>query len=222
MRSSNAYLCPVYLASVLYFLSASTATIRRLASCCGTPMLRVNANPLGGLSRRSHLHDPRIPGHSVLRASPGRTRRRDREPCGVARAWRRSCAASLVASEGLLYMTNDVGVLSCADMKTGERIWQTRLDGVFFASRSRPTARSISSARQGRRSSSRRGGRRPCWRRRLASGWSRHPLSRTVRFFCGATGGCSDREGHGSIRIPLFRRKKATAAHCQRRLRPSG
>ena len=29
-------------------------------------------------------------------------------------------------------MTNDVGVLSCADMKTGERVWQTRLDGVFF------------------------------------------------------------------------------------------
>jgi outer membrane protein assembly factor BamB len=34
----------------------------------------------------------------------------------------------------LLYLTNDVGVLTCADMKTGERVWQTRLDGVFFAS----------------------------------------------------------------------------------------
>jgi outer membrane protein assembly factor BamB len=45
-----------------------------------------------------------------------------------------SYAASLVAYEGLLYLTNDVGVLTCADMKTGERIWQTRLDGVFFAS----------------------------------------------------------------------------------------
>ena len=45
-----------------------------------------------------------------------------------------SYAASLVAYDGLLYMTNDVGVLTCADMKTGERIWQTRLDGVFFAS----------------------------------------------------------------------------------------
>lgn len=45
-----------------------------------------------------------------------------------------SYAASLVAYEGLLYMTNDVGVLTCADMKTGERLWQTRLDGVFFAS----------------------------------------------------------------------------------------
>jgi outer membrane protein assembly factor BamB len=45
-----------------------------------------------------------------------------------------SYAASLVAYDGLLYLTNDVGVLTCADMKTGERLWQTRLDGVFFAS----------------------------------------------------------------------------------------
>lgn len=45
-----------------------------------------------------------------------------------------SYAASLVAYEGLLYMTNDVGVLTCADTRTGERLWQTRLDGVFFAS----------------------------------------------------------------------------------------
>ena len=43
-------------------------------------------------------------------------------------------AASLVHYEGLLYFTNDVGVLTCADAKTGERVWQTRLDGVFFAS----------------------------------------------------------------------------------------
>ena len=27
-----------------------------------------------------------------------------------------------------------MGVLTCAEMKTGERVWQTRLDGVFFAS----------------------------------------------------------------------------------------
>jgi outer membrane protein assembly factor BamB len=45
-----------------------------------------------------------------------------------------SYAASLVHYEGLLYFTNDVGVLTCADAKTGERVWQTRLDGVFFAS----------------------------------------------------------------------------------------
>jgi outer membrane protein assembly factor BamB len=45
-----------------------------------------------------------------------------------------SYTASLVAYKGLLYLTNDVGVLTCADMKTGERVWQMRLDGVFFAS----------------------------------------------------------------------------------------
>jgi outer membrane protein assembly factor BamB len=45
-----------------------------------------------------------------------------------------SYAASLVAYDGLLYLTNDVGVLTCADARTGERVWQTRLDGVFFAS----------------------------------------------------------------------------------------
>ena len=45
-----------------------------------------------------------------------------------------SYTASIVAYDGLLYMTNDVGVLTCAEMKTGERVWQMRLDGVFFAS----------------------------------------------------------------------------------------
>jgi outer membrane protein assembly factor BamB len=45
-----------------------------------------------------------------------------------------SYAASLVHYQGLLYFTNDVGVLTCADAKSGARVWQTRLDGVFFAS----------------------------------------------------------------------------------------
>ena len=45
-----------------------------------------------------------------------------------------SYVPSLVYYEGLLYLTNDVGVLTCADARTGERIWQMRLDGVFFAS----------------------------------------------------------------------------------------
>jgi outer membrane protein assembly factor BamB len=45
-----------------------------------------------------------------------------------------SYTASLVAHDGLLYMTNDVGVATCAEMKTGQRVWQMRLDGVFFAS----------------------------------------------------------------------------------------
>jgi outer membrane protein assembly factor BamB len=45
-----------------------------------------------------------------------------------------SYVSSLVYYDGLLYLTNDVGVLTCADARTGERVWQMRLDGVFFAS----------------------------------------------------------------------------------------
>lgn len=45
-----------------------------------------------------------------------------------------SYTASLVYYDGLLYLTNDVGVLTCADARTGERVWQARLGGVFFAS----------------------------------------------------------------------------------------
>jgi outer membrane protein assembly factor BamB len=45
-----------------------------------------------------------------------------------------SYVPSLLYYNGLLYLTNDVGVLTCADARTGERIWQLRLDGVFFAS----------------------------------------------------------------------------------------
>ncbi len=45
-----------------------------------------------------------------------------------------SYVSSLVYYDGLLYLTNDVGVLTCADAKTGERIWRSRLGGVFFAS----------------------------------------------------------------------------------------
>jgi outer membrane protein assembly factor BamB len=52
--------------------------------------------------------------------------------------WRQPVGASYVPSilhyEGLLYMTNEVGVVTCADAKSGERIWRHRLDGLFFAS----------------------------------------------------------------------------------------
>ena len=52
--------------------------------------------------------------------------------------WRAPGAASYVPSiihyDGLLYMTNEVGVLTCADAATGERVWRHRLSGVFFAS----------------------------------------------------------------------------------------
>ena len=42
--------------------------------------------------------------------------------------------SSLVYHDGLLYMAADVGVVTCVDAKTGERVWQERLEGVFTAS----------------------------------------------------------------------------------------
>ena len=52
--------------------------------------------------------------------------------------WRTPAGASYVPSvvhyEGLLYLTNEVGVVTCADARTGETIWRQRLGGVFFAS----------------------------------------------------------------------------------------
>lgn len=54
-----------------------------------------------------------------------------REPNGA------SYVPSIVHYQGLLYMTNEVGVVTCADAETGEKLWRRRLRGVFFAS---PTA----------------------------------------------------------------------------------
>jgi outer membrane protein assembly factor BamB len=52
--------------------------------------------------------------------------------------WRAPGAASYVPSilqyDGLLYMTNEVGVMTCAEIKNGEQVWRHRLDGIFFAS----------------------------------------------------------------------------------------
>jgi outer membrane protein assembly factor BamB len=52
--------------------------------------------------------------------------------------WQMPSGASYVPSilyyDGLLYMTNEVGIVTCADARTGERVWRHRLGGVFFAS----------------------------------------------------------------------------------------
>lgn len=52
--------------------------------------------------------------------------------------WRTPGGASYVPSivhyDGLLYMTNEVGVVTCAEASTGKRVWRQRLGGVFFAS----------------------------------------------------------------------------------------
>jgi outer membrane protein assembly factor BamB len=45
-----------------------------------------------------------------------------------------SYVPSVVAYQGLVYMTNEVGIVTCVDAKTGERVWKHRLGGVFFAS----------------------------------------------------------------------------------------
>ena len=52
--------------------------------------------------------------------------------------WRAASGASYVPSivyyDGLLYMTNEVGVVTCADARTGDAVWRHRLGGLFFAS----------------------------------------------------------------------------------------
>jgi outer membrane protein assembly factor BamB len=52
--------------------------------------------------------------------------------------WRSAGGASYVPSilhhEGLVYVTNEIGVVTCADATTGEALWRERLGGVFFAS----------------------------------------------------------------------------------------
>jgi outer membrane protein assembly factor BamB len=52
--------------------------------------------------------------------------------------WRMPNGGSYVPSilhyRGLLYMTNEVGVVTCADAATGETVWRERLGGIFFAS----------------------------------------------------------------------------------------
>ena len=42
--------------------------------------------------------------------------------------------SSLVHADGLLFMAGDVGVVTCVDAKTGQRVWQERIDGIFTAS----------------------------------------------------------------------------------------
>ncbi len=42
--------------------------------------------------------------------------------------------SSLLYYDGVVYMANDVGVLTAIDAATGKRIWQERVEGVFSAS----------------------------------------------------------------------------------------
>ncbi|MGH9626763.1 MAG: PQQ-binding-like beta-propeller repeat protein, partial [Bryobacteraceae bacterium] len=45
-----------------------------------------------------------------------------------------SYVPSIVQYQGLLYMTNEVGVVTCAAAETGTPLWKERLGGIFFAS----------------------------------------------------------------------------------------
>jgi outer membrane protein assembly factor BamB len=52
--------------------------------------------------------------------------------------WRTGTGApyisSLVLYDGLIYMAGDVGVITASDARTGQRVWQERVGGVFTAS----------------------------------------------------------------------------------------
>ena len=45
-----------------------------------------------------------------------------------------SYVPSILQYRGLLYMTNEVGVVTCAEAETGAVVWKERLGGIFFAS----------------------------------------------------------------------------------------
>ena len=57
---------------------------------------------------------------------------------GTGVVWKMTSGApyisSLVYYDGLIYMAGDVGVLTVADAKTGERVYQERVGGVYTAS----------------------------------------------------------------------------------------
>jgi outer membrane protein assembly factor BamB len=42
--------------------------------------------------------------------------------------------SSIVHHDGLLYMATEMGIVSCIDGKTGERVWRERLGGIYSAS----------------------------------------------------------------------------------------
>jgi outer membrane protein assembly factor BamB len=42
--------------------------------------------------------------------------------------------SSIVQHDGLLYMATEMGIVTCIDAKTGERVWRERLGGIYSAS----------------------------------------------------------------------------------------
>jgi outer membrane protein assembly factor BamB len=52
--------------------------------------------------------------------------------------WRVPNGASYVPSilyyDGMIYVTNEVGIVTCTDAENGKQVWRQRLGGIFFAS----------------------------------------------------------------------------------------
>ena len=90
---------------------------------------------VAGVSRRRDLRQPRLSQRTLHGDQARRTRRRHRRrrrsggsPTGA------PYCSSLLYYDRIVYMANDVGVLTAVDAATGERVWQERVDGVFSAS----------------------------------------------------------------------------------------
>ena len=88
---------------------------------------------LTGLPPGHHLREPRLSEWTLHGVEARWTRRRE---LAVALAGSDGSAVCVVALyyDGVVYMANDVGVLTAVDAASGERIWQERVDGVFSAS----------------------------------------------------------------------------------------
>jgi outer membrane protein assembly factor BamB len=41
---------------------------------------------------------------------------------------------SILYYDGLVYVTSEVGIVTCTDAETGKQVWRQRLGGIFFAS----------------------------------------------------------------------------------------
>jgi outer membrane protein assembly factor BamB len=45
-----------------------------------------------------------------------------------------SYVPSILFYEGLIYVSNEVGIVTCVEATTGKQVWKQRLGGIFFAS----------------------------------------------------------------------------------------
>ena len=78
-----------------------------------------------------------------------------------------SYVPSILYYQGLLYMTNEVGVVTCGDAATGAVVWKERLGGIFFASPVAGDGKVYLASETGETYVLRAGGRPKCWRRTI-------------------------------------------------------